>query len=64
MKYSEDGKAIVLRTFECAGKETEAEIDLKILDVKCNFTWKPQEIKTISIDLETKEVKEILIIEG
>ena len=59
MKYSEDGKSIVLRTFECAGKETEAEIDLKILDVKFAFSWKPQEIKTISIDLETKEVKEI-----
>ncbi len=64
MKYSEDGKSIVLRTFECAGKETEAEIDLKILDVKCKSTWKPQEIKTIAVDLETKEVKEILIIEG
>ena len=64
MKYSEDGKKIVLRTFECAGKETEAEIDLKILDVKFKFNWKPQEIKTISIDPETKEVKEILIIEG
>ena len=63
MKYSEDGKAIILRTFECAGKETEAEIDLKILDVKCNFKWKKQEIKTIAINLETKEVKEILIIE-
>ncbi len=64
MKYSEDGKNIVLRTFECAGKEAEAEIDLKILDVKCKFNWKPQEIKTIAIDKETKEVKEILIIEG
>ena len=64
MKYSEDGKKIVLRTFECAGKETDAEIDLKILDVKCKFSWKPQEIKTISIDIDTKEVKEILIIEG
>lgn len=64
MKYSEDGKSVVLRSFECAGKETEAEIDLKILDVKFSFTWKPQEIKTIAIDLETKEVKEILIIEG
>lgn len=64
MKYSEDGKKIVLRTFECAGKETQAEIDLKILDVKCKFNWKPQEIKTISIDPATKEVKEILIIEG
>ncbi len=64
MKYSEDGKSIVLRTFECAGKETEAEIDMKILGVKCAFQWKPQEIKTIAIDRETKEVKEILIIEG
>jgi hypothetical protein len=64
MKYSEDGKNIILRTFECAGKETEAEIDLKILGAKCKFTWRPQEIKTIAIDKETKEAKEILIIEG
>ncbi len=64
MKYSEDGKTIILRTFEAAGKETEAEIDLKILNVKFKFKWKPQEIKTISINPETKEVKEILIIEG
>ena len=64
MKYSEDGKNIILRTFECSGKETEAEIDLKILGAKCKFTWRPQEIKTIAIDKETKEAKEILIIEG
>lgn len=63
IKYSEDGKSIVLRTFECAGKETEAEIDLKFIDAKCKFIWKNQEIKTIAINLETKEAREIMIIE-
>ncbi len=63
MKYSEDGKSVILRTFEASGKETEAEIDLKILNIKCSFRWLPQEIKTIAINLETLEAKEVLIIE-
>lgn len=63
MKYSEDGKSIILRTFETSGKETEAEIDLKILAKKYKFTWGKQEIKTIAIDRETLEAKEVLIIE-
>ncbi len=63
MKYSEDGKSIILRTFEASGNETEAEIDLAILGTKCSFKWAPQEIKTIAINRETLEAREVLIIE-
>ena len=63
IKYSEDKKGIVLRTFESAGKATTATIDFSMIDKKVTFDWKGQEIKTIYIPLDASEAKEILIIE-
>ncbi|MCQ2462235.1 MAG: glycosyl hydrolase-related protein [Clostridia bacterium] len=47
VKESEDGNGIVIRAYECAGKETAADIDFTAFGKKYAATWKPQEFKTV-----------------
>jgi alpha-mannosidase len=47
LKLSEDGNDLVLRGYETAGLETEAEIYLGLTGARCTATWSPHEIKTL-----------------
>lgn len=62
LKSSEDGDGYILRIVETDGKNTEATVDFKALNVSFTLSWGPQEIKTIRINSELS-VKECLIIE-
>lgn len=62
LKSAEDGDGYILRIVETDGKNTEATVDFKALNVSFTLSWSPQEIKTIRINSELS-VKECLIIE-
>jgi alpha-mannosidase len=46
-KLSEEGDDLILRGYETAGRETQAEIRLGLTGAHCTATWRPHEIKTM-----------------
>ena len=44
---AEEGEDLILRGYETAGRETVAEIQFGLEDLRCTVTWKPYEIKTL-----------------
>lgn len=63
VKLAEDGSGYVLRAFETEGKPVTAEFDLKLFNRKFTFDFKPQEVKTIFIPLDSGSVKGIPLAE-
>lgn len=49
IKVAEDGEDLILRGYETAGQETEAEIRLGLEGSRWAATWKPNEIKTLRL---------------
>jgi len=47
LKVSEEGDDLILRGYETAGLETEAEIHLGLTGTRFTATWRPHEIKTL-----------------
>ena len=47
IKLAEEGDDLILRGYETAGQETEAEIALGLTGARFGVTWKPHEIKTL-----------------
>ncbi len=59
-KKSENKKGAVLRLYESMGKETEASIDLKLMNRAFALSFKPFEIKTVFVpEDEGKDISEI-----
>lgn len=63
LKKSEDGKGLVLRAYETDGKLITASFEGDLLGTRLSVDVAPYEIKTIYIDDETKEYKEVLLTE-
>jgi alpha-mannosidase len=63
MKMAEDKNWLVIRLFEPTGKGRESKISLPCLDMECVLSMSPFEIKTIAVDLGTKEIFELDLIE-
>ena len=60
-KNAEDGDGIILRFVETAGKDTEADIDVKFLNFKAKIDFKAFEIKTLK--LKNNSCAEVNLIE-
>ena len=63
IKKAEDGTGYIVRAYECEGKSCMAEFNLKLLDRKFAFDFKPQEIKTIFIPFTSGNIKGIPLTE-
>lgn len=63
LKRSEDQNGIVLRAYETEGKHASATFEGDLLGVRVMAEFSPYEIKTIYIDDNTKEYREVLLTE-
>lgn len=63
-KFSEDGKALIIRLFEPTGKERVTTLSIPAIDIKQEITLRPFEIKTLRIDLKSKEIAETGLLEN
>lgn len=63
MKMSEKNNQLILRLFEPSGSYREAEMELSVLDLSIKISLNPFEIKTIAIDLDTKNIVETDLME-
>ena len=63
LKYGEDGDGIIARFREINGFECSINVKFNFLKKEWNLNFKPYEIKTIKIDLDSKEVIEVNMLE-
>lgn len=63
VKKSEDGKDLVIRAYETHGRETLTNLHLTFAQWTCPLKFKPFEIKTVRINLDTKEITETNLLE-
>lgn len=63
VKQSEDGNDIIVRSYETAGHETHATLDLSFSGTKWTGSYRPFEIKTLRIDHQTHAVREVNALE-
>ena len=64
LKLAENSNKLIIRLFNATGQKQETEIKLQSIGVKCNTVLKSNEIKSLAVDLETKEVFEVDLMEG
>ena len=62
-KKSEDQNGLILRAYETEGKHASATFEGDLLGVRVMAEFSPYEIKTIYIDDNTKEYREVLLTE-
>ncbi len=55
LKRAEDGGDLILRGYEAAGRENVAEV--RFLDERWTFSWRPHEIKTVRLRVGEKPVE-------
>jgi len=63
LKRAEDGDDLIVRFVETAGRETEARLDLHFAQAAWTGRVRPFEIKTLRFGLETKEAREVDMLE-
>jgi alpha-mannosidase len=63
IKVAEDGEDLILRGYETAGRETEAEIRLGLESSKWTATWRPYEIKTLRLQQGSNTLVEVNMLE-
>jgi alpha-mannosidase len=63
VKMSEDGRAIILRLFEPTGTTRTTTLSVPALDVTLAVTLSPFEIRTLAIDLATRAVDVVDLLE-
>jgi len=63
MKMAEDKNWLVFRLFEPTGKARKTQISIPRLNMECGLSMSAFEIKTIAVDLGTKEMFELDLIE-
>lgn len=62
-KYAEDAPWLIIRLFEPTGRKKKTKVTMPILGLNFTVTMNPFEIKTLAVDLETKEVIETNLLE-
>lgn len=62
-KYAEEASRLIIRLFEPTGKKRKTQVHVPVLDLTFLVTLKPFEIKTMAIDLNTKQVFEADLLE-
>jgi alpha-mannosidase len=63
IKMAEEGKGVIVRMYETAGRETHAKLDLHFAHAHWSGTLHPFEIKTLRIDPEIGEATEVNLLE-
>ena len=62
-KPAEDGNGYIARFFECAGVKTSVKANIMLLGSEISFDIGPQEIKTLLIQPNTSEYREVALTE-
>lgn len=62
-KYAEDAPWLIIRLFEPTGRKRKTQVNMPIFDLTLPVTLNPFEIKTMAVDLETKEIFETDLME-
>lgn len=62
-KFAEDTSWLIIRLFEPTGKKRKTQVVVPVLNLTFPVALKPFEIKTIAIDLDTKEIFETDLLE-
>ncbi|HOQ32434.1 MAG TPA: glycoside hydrolase family 38 C-terminal domain-containing protein [Candidatus Hydrogenedens sp.] len=63
VKKSEEGKDLIIRAYETYGKETLTNLHLTFLQLMYPLKFTPYEIKTVKININTKEIFETNLLE-
>ena len=63
VKQSEHGNDIILRCVETSGIQTTAKVDLKFANLKWSGSFRPNEIKTLRVKLNSGSIKEVNLLE-
>jgi alpha-mannosidase len=63
VKLAEEGDDLIMRGYETAGRETEAEIAIGLDGARFNVTWKPHEIKTLCLERGATALTEVSMLE-
>jgi alpha-mannosidase len=63
VKVSEDGRSMILRLFEPTGQARTTTLSVPALDVALDVTLSPFEIRTLAIDLATRTVDVVDLLE-
>jgi len=63
LKYAEEDPWLIIRLFEPTGRKRKIRVMAPVLDLSFPVTLKPFEIKTIAVDLETKNIFETDLLE-
>ena len=63
IKQAEDGEDIIIRCVEASGMQTDATLDLRFADSKWTGRFRPFEIKSLRMDQNTGNIREVNLLE-
>lgn len=63
LKLAEDGRRLVLRLFESSGKPQQTRLKLPAFDLTQDLEFGPFELKTLTVDPQTREIREADLLE-
>ncbi len=63
VKQEEDGQNLVVRGYETAGRETPATLNFGQNGVCCQVVFRPYEIKTVVVDMDSGKLRETNLLE-
>jgi alpha-mannosidase len=63
LKKSCDGKRWIIRLFESEGRKTKTSVEWSAAGVRFTILMKPFSVRTVAVDLKTKKVAEVSILE-
>jgi alpha-mannosidase len=63
VKEAEDGKDLIIRCYETAGRPTKATLDLDLVKRRWTGTFRPLEIKTLRVPCAGGEIREVNLLE-
>lgn len=63
IKQAEEGEDIIIRCVEASGMPAEATLDMRFADRKWNGSFRPFEIKSLRMDQNTGDIREVNLLE-
>jgi alpha-mannosidase len=63
IKQAEDGEDIIIRCVEASGMQTDATLDLRFADRKWTGRFRPFEIKSLRVDQNADNIREVNLLE-
>jgi alpha-mannosidase len=56
LKKADEINSLIIRLFESMGRKKKIKINLPVIQRECELFFNPFEIKTIGIDLDSKQI--------